>query len=1049
MARLLVEIRLRHAEISLALSELGFIHFARFLPLPDQSALLVITEFDGPLEPYVMDFAIQLGDVFSLILSHVDGYTALPVKDHPDEFWKFIQRNNRVCVPGLPIPEDYPLFSAYPQRTVLEITGPRRQLPPPALDRAAAPIDSADVQGNILLPYNAEVARHFFYQVTDPARARAWLASLAVTSAQPWGATKPDTMLNVGLTFAGLTALDIEPGLLADFPTAFIEGPAEPSRALANGDVGDSAPGHWRFGQPGVPIHLMLSLYGAAGKTPAFDAAAAAIGAWTPVDQGVDLVLQQDAKALSDNRDHFGYREGMGQPRIATPSCGGASPVDSADTDLQPAASPGEFLLGPDYQDIYGGPSIGKMPPALARNGSFCAVRMLAQDVQAFDQTLDDGASALGVSRELVAAKLLGRWFDGHPVSLYPDDEEIKKAPASQWRTNAFDYAPSYEFPANVDDHEGRRCPIGAHIRRANPRTSQATGVRYSRRLLRRGMPCELPATGSAVAEVGLFGLFFCGSLERQFEFIQQQWINGDIFSPGIRGTRDPIAGMLTPCGAFNLPGMAIDGGTATLTVPRLVTTRGSLYLFFPGLHALRHLDSAVPHTAALREAGPGILLDLAHAERWIQGILTKPVLEGMAESVIAPLPTGDASERASAAQRAGCGMESFDPHDRGFLANPYPTFARFRQTCPVRYVPEHDACWVFQYPQVEALLQDQRRFLKRPKGDSGPRGLFTMDPPRHLQVRAWLDTAFQQAMQGAQTQARTQAVAAADDIARMPAGCFDFVEHFGRRVPREVFFDVLGVPPADRAHIDRLARTVMMHADHTLDPLQRLIGKLAAVQLILALGLLMARALFQGGFQGTLLHEIAKITLPGTHKLTVIEAGMTLLQFTLGGYLSMEFLLCTGTRNLLLDGGRDWRDVAQQPSLLPDAIEEMRRFDAPLGVIERFAADDQTLGGVDLKAGDRLIGLIGSANHDPTVFGASSEIFDIRRATPTSGQTQLALGRGPHACIGLPLQAQVLPLAFETLLARFPGLRLASNAQPPWLSDPYFRSFTQLMVMR
>lgn len=391
--------------------------------------------------------------------------------------------------------------------------------------------------------------------------------------------------------------------------------------------------------------------------------------------------------------------------------------------------------------------------------------------------------------------------------------------------------------------------------------------------------------------------------------------------------------------------------------------------------------------------------------------------------------------------------MDAFDPRDRGFLANPYPTFARFRQTCPVRYVPEHDAYWVFRYVQVEALLQDESRFLKRPKGASGPRGLFTMDPPRHRQVRVWLDAAFHQAMQGAEAKALAQSMAAADDIARMPADCFDFVEHFGRRVPREVFFDVLGVPQVERANIDRLARTVMMHADHTLDPLNRFIGKMAAAQLIMALGLLMARAAFQGQFQGTLLHEIAKITLLDWSKLTIIEAGMTLLQFTLGGYLSMEFLLCTGTRNLLLDDARDWRDVAQQPSLLPDAIEEMRRFDAPLGVIERFVADDQTLDGVDLKAGDRLIGLIGSANHDETVFGAGSEIFDIRRAKPASGQAQLALGRGPHACIGLPLQAQVLPLAFETLLARFPSLRLVSKAQPPWLSDPYFRSFTQLMV--
>ena len=132
MPQLLAQLQLRSADTRAALDGLNFVHFARFLPTRGNAALLVITEFDGPLQAYVMDFVIAIGDVFTLILSYVKGAEGVgSVKENPRAFWEFIKANNAVVVlPGAMQWDDYPLYSAYEQRTVLDIVGPRTTLPP-------------------------------------------------------------------------------------------------------------------------------------------------------------------------------------------------------------------------------------------------------------------------------------------------------------------------------------------------------------------------------------------------------------------------------------------------------------------------------------------------------------------------------------------------------------------------------------------------------------------------------------------------------------------------------------------------------------------------------------------------------------------------------------------------------------------------------------------------------------------------------------------------------------------------------------------------------
>jgi hypothetical protein len=116
-------------KIEAALASLDYVHYSRFVPLWDLGVLQIITEFDGVMSDYVLDFAAILDQEFSLILSYMKGQPRLPVSKYPEEFWQYVSRNTRPLNPLLP---DYaPPFSAYPGKTVLEILGDEEAAAPP------------------------------------------------------------------------------------------------------------------------------------------------------------------------------------------------------------------------------------------------------------------------------------------------------------------------------------------------------------------------------------------------------------------------------------------------------------------------------------------------------------------------------------------------------------------------------------------------------------------------------------------------------------------------------------------------------------------------------------------------------------------------------------------------------------------------------------------------------------------------------------------------------------------------------------------------------
>ena len=453
----------------------------------------------------------------------------------------------------------------------------------------AVRMDLGDIQGDILRAYGNDYDCTTYAFVTiecPPEQARAWFSGLLdhVTTAAPWSAgEKPLTTLNVSVTAAGLRALGVSDKVVDSFSREFREGMS--SRAALLGDVGPSDPRSWDPGLGTGDAHVLLTIN--AQQTPDHQRALGKMRDAMDEAGGIRIVFQEDTELLPGSREHFGYADGFAQPAIEGSSDdkarGGGVPLK--DGGWRPLA-PGEFILGYPDEDTRVDPKrrLPNAPAApLARSGTYMVWRKLYQDVALWRRVIRDAAKVYeGGDEHALSAKVVGRWANGAPLVKHPDEAPADFDPRTPGGND-------FRYDKDID---GMRCPLGSHIRRSNPRDALGFEghLSFRHRMIRRGMPygTELPegATADDGTDRGLVFVSFQGSISRQFEGVQVQWLNaGNIF--GLGHDKDFLLG--DPHGTGK---MTIQGRPPFFLAPQevFVRTRGGEYLFVPGMTALAAL---------------------------------------------------------------------------------------------------------------------------------------------------------------------------------------------------------------------------------------------------------------------------------------------------------------------------------------------------------------------------------------------------------------------------------------------------------------------------
>jgi Dyp-type peroxidase family len=464
-------------------------------------------------------------------------------------------------------------------------------------------LESADIQGIIISGYGKlNFSAYLFLQITNPVKGQLWLNYLLehITSA---GCRNPSPAINLALTYSGLKQLRLPEEALDSFPSEFREGMADPERARKLGDVDLNSPQLWEFGSQNdageQTIHALLIL-----QTPSENERHLLCQQHLELIQslqGISVIRIELGYMPADGKEHFGFQDSISQPDIE-----GSPKPQNPQQDILKA---GEFILGYLNEDLNYPPTstlpvdydpnqtLPKLPEGqspmqrdFGRNGSYLVFRKLQQDVFGFRRYFQDNFSC-PQTRELVKAKLVGRWPSGAPLSLAPHQDDDSLA-----SKNDFLFMPS--------DASGYRCPVGSHIRRMNPRDSLGSDPQSSlkgvqrRRIIRRGAlygpQLPLDAAGDDThAERGLLFICINADIRRQFEFIQQTWVNNPTFN-GLYDERDPLIG--SPSGAMTIPQEPVR---QKINLPSFVQLKGGGYFFLPSLSALKFLAKNAANNAA------------------------------------------------------------------------------------------------------------------------------------------------------------------------------------------------------------------------------------------------------------------------------------------------------------------------------------------------------------------------------------------------------------------------------------------------------------------
>ena len=361
-----------------------------------------------------------------------------------------------------------------------------------------------------------------------------------------------------------------------------------------------------------------------------------------------------------------------------------------------------------------------------------------------------------------------------------------------------------------------------------------------------------------------------------------------------------------------------------------------------------------------------------------------------------------------------------YDPWDVEIDLDPYPTFKRLRDESPVYYNERHDFWGLSRYSDIDAALREPNK-LSSAKGDIlevvkadpvMPPGVFiNEDPPLHTIHRALVARAFTpKRIREIEDKVRTFCIACLDPI--VGSDRFDFVQDLGAELPMRTIGMLVGIPDSDqpsvRAHAHAVLRNepgkpLPVKKDHYFD------GNMFSDYL----------AWRTKNPSDDLITELLNVEFEdetGTTRRLSTEELLIFLAVVAGAGVETTGRLFGWMGKVLGENPDQLADLAENPSLVPNAIEELLRYEPPGPHVARWVAEDVEFHGQTIPAGSALLLMLASANRDERHFD-DPDRFDIHRRPGGL----LTFGRGAHFCLGAPLARLEGRVALEEVLKRFP----------------------------
>jgi cytochrome P450 len=395
-----------------------------------------------------------------------------------------------------------------------------------------------------------------------------------------------------------------------------------------------------------------------------------------------------------------------------------------------------------------------------------------------------------------------------------------------------------------------------------------------------------------------------------------------------------------------------------------------------------------------------------------------------------------------------------FNPFD---ISDPFPLYAQARTEEPI-FFSEAIGYWVVtRYDDIKAIFRDHETFSAevtqtpykpRPEavrqvleagGFTGNSGLSGRVPPDHTRLRRFVNKAFTpRRVQQLEPFIRATAIRMIEAFAR--DGHADLMSQLAYELPALVIFSMLGIPEQDIPSVKQWAQSrVLLNfgdlpVEEQVEHAQNLVKYWQYCERLVASRFAHPTDDLPG--------ELVRLYLEGdksisTHEITSLCYG----QLT-AGHETTTNLLANGLKELLTHR-EQWELLCADPSLIPNAVEEMLRIGPPVFAWRRKVKRETTVAGVKLAPGDNVLLLLGSANRDHGTF-EDGERFDVQRA---NAKEHLSFGFGIHYCLGAPLARLEARIVLEELTRRLPGLRLKPNQQFTFSPNTSFRGPEHVLV--